>query len=97
MVYRVWSRVIASKYNQGNRPGATSKWVAAYIQTQVELALVGGTEFSAVSLDLTKAYNLLSRPFLKELAPAFEIPSKGSQAYFAFLDNVSRSFRVHGD
>ena len=108
MVYRVWSRVVASKYIrhvhlllpssiQGNRPGASSKWVASYIQTQVELALMQGLEYSVVSLDLTKAYNLLSRPLLKRLAPAFGVPADISKTYFAFLDKIQRRFRVHGD
>ena len=47
MIYRVWSRVIARKYInhikdhlpsaiQGNRPGSSAKWVASYVQTQVD-------------------------------------------------------------
>ena len=57
MVYRVWSRVIAYKFLyhvkdllpeaiQGNRPGSAAKWVASYVQCQVEVALYQGLEYS---------------------------------------------------
>ena len=108
MIYRVWSRIIARKFIdhvkdqlpdsvQGNRPGASSKWVASYIQTQVEVALHSGTEFSVASLDLTKAYNLLSRPLLGALSSFFGLPQEVSVAYQAFLCKLQRRFRVHSD
>ena len=108
MIYRVWSRVIAFKFVhhvkdhlpdsiQGNRPGSSSKWVASYIQHQVEVALQQGTEFSVASLDLTKAYNLLSRPLLRTLAEFFGVPRHFTDTYMKFLENLRRHFRVHGD
>ena len=104
MIYRIWSRVVAAKFIshvrpflpdsiQGNRPGSSSKWVAAYIQTQIEIALHQGTEYNVSSLDLTKAYNLLSRPLLSKLSGVFGVPVQITKAYLGFLD----SLRVHAD
>ena len=96
MIYRVWSRIIARKFInrvndhlptsiQGNRPGSSAKWVACYVQTQIEMALYSSTEFNVASLVLTKAYNLLSRPLLRALWGFFGIPAQLFESYHAFF------------
>ena len=107
LVYRVWSRIYAAKFIkhvqgflpdaiQGNRPGASSKWVSAHIQFQIESALAFEEGFHLVSLDLTKAYNLLSRIWIRECSSKFGVPPALSEAYLSFLNLLQRRFKVHG-
>ena len=51
---------------------------------------------SVISLDLTKAYNLLAREMLKRTNRTFGTPVEVIDSYFAFLDAVQRSFLVYG-
>ena len=71
--------------------------MANFIQLQIEAALHSGTEFNVASLDLTKAYNLLSRPLLSKLSGFFGVPSQVSKTYLNFLQSLTRRFRVHAD
>ena len=81
---------------QGNRPGASSKWIATYIQILSEQSMEEAENFSVISLDLTKAYNLLAREMLKRTNRTFGTPIEVIDSYFAFLDAVQRSFLVYG-
>ena len=106
LVYRVWSRIYTAKFVkhiqcflpdaiQGNRPGTSSKWVSAHIQHQIESALASDEGFHLVSLDLTKAYNLLSRVWIRECSGKFGVPTALSEAYLSFLGSLRRRFKVH--
>ena len=106
LVYRVWSRIYAAKFIrpvqgflpdaiQGNRPGSSSKWVSAHLQFQIELALTSEEGFHLVSLDLTKAYNLLPRVWIRECSPKFGVPDVLTEAYLSFLGSLQRRFKVH--
>ena len=106
LVYRVWSRIYAAKFIrhvqgllpdaiQGNRPGLSSKWLSAHIQFQIESALTSDEGFHLVSLDLTKAYNLLSRAWIRECSPMFGVPDALTEAYLSFLGTFQKRFKVH--
>ena len=106
LVYRVWSRIYAAKFIrhvqgflpaaiQGNRPGLSSKWLSAHIQFQIESALTSDEGFHLISLDLTKAYNLLSRVWIRQCSPRFGVPGALTEAYLSFLGSLQRRFKVH--
>ena len=106
-LYRLWSKLMATKFIdnvvaylpkgiQGNRPGASSKWISTYTQILSEQSMEEAENFSVISLDLTKAYNLLAREMLKRTNRTFGTPVEVIDSYFAFLDAVQRSFLVYG-
>ena len=103
--YRLWAKIIAKKFLdhirlwlpdsiQGNRTQSSSRWLSAHLQLQVEKGLCDGNAFHILSLDLTKAYNLLSRGLLQKTSSAFGIPPEGSSAYNNFLGGLRRTFKV---
>ena len=73
---------------QGNRTQSSSKWLSTHLQLQVEKGLCDGNAFHILSLDLTKAYKLLSRSLLRRTAVAFGIPPEVSAAYHNFLGGL---------
>ena len=104
-LYRLWSRIITRKFIhnaapflplsvQGNRPGASSKWLAVFIQSQVEAALIKNTALHVASLDLTKAFNLISRELLQVTSPRMGVPPEIVHLHLAFLRGLRRSFQV---
>ena len=104
-LYRLWSRVITRKFIrnaapflplsiQGNRPGASSKWLAVFIQSQVEAAFAKNQPLHVASLDLTKAFNLISRELLQVTSPKMCVPPEIVHLYSAFLGGLRRSFQV---
>ena len=106
-LYRLWSKMVARKFItnalshlpegiQGNRPGASSKWVATYVQSLSERSMEECEDFSIMSLDLTKAYNLLSRKLLLRANQSFGTPESVCRTYFTFLNQVQRSFMIYG-
>ena len=106
-LYRLWSKIMAKKFIdnvvgylpegiQGNRPGASSKWIATYTQILSEYSMEEAENLSIISLDLTKAYNVLARELLKRTNKTFGTPLAVVDSYFAFLDAVQRSFLVYG-
>ena len=104
-LYRLWSRIITRKFIQnaapflplsvqGNRPGASSKWLAVFIQSQVEAALIKNTGLHVASLDLTKAFNLISRELLQVTSPRMGVPLRlftSTWPSFAAFAGVSKS------
>ena len=105
--YRLWAKIIAKKFLdhvshwlpdsiQGNRSQSSSKWLSSHLQLQVEKGLVGGSPFHLLSLDLTKAYNLLSRRLLQRTAVVFGTPPEVSRAYLNFLGGLKRTFKILG-
>ena len=104
-LYRLWSKVITRKFIrnaakflplsiQGSCPGASSKWLAVYIQSQVEAALRKNQPLHVASLDLTKAFNLISRELLKLTSPRIGVPPDIVHLHSPFLGGLRRSFQV---
>ena len=104
-IYRLWSRVVTRKFIrnaapflptsiQGNRPGASSKWLAVFIQSQIEAALTQNTSLHVASLDLTKAFNLISRELLQVISPKMGVPTEIGQLHLTFLGGLSRNFQI---
>ena len=81
---------------QGNRSGASSKWVATCVQMMAESSMEQAEDFSIISMDLAKAYNLLARDLLRRSNQSFGTPDDVSNTYFSFLGQVRRSFLVYG-
>ena len=105
VVYRLWSKIITSKFLQqvcrylpdsihGNKPQSSSVWLATYIQLQSELALVHGLECNVASLDLKKAFNLLSSTVLRATGAHFGVPSDVTTLHQSFLAGLRRHFRI---
>ena len=103
--YRLWAKIIARKFLdhvrqwlpdsvQGNRTQSSSRWLSSHLQLQVEKGLCDGSAFHILSLDLTKAYNLLSRSLLQRTSGVVGIPPEVSTAYHSFLGGLRRSFKV---
>ena len=106
-IYRLWAKIVSRKFInnclpwlpqgvQGNRPKASSRWVATMVQTLAEHALITNTPFHFASLDLTKAYNLLQRDVLRLTNARFGTPKPIWEAYSTFLSKVTRHFKIHG-
>ena len=107
-VYRLWSKIMARKFLlnalpwfpkeiQGNRPGASAKWIGTYLQALAEHALISDRPFHVVSFDLVKAYNLLQRDVLRLCNKQFGMPADAWNTYEKFLFSVRRHFRLLGD
>ena len=104
-VYRIWSRIVTRKFLhnahaflpgsiQGNRQQASSVWLATHIQLQLEYSLWFGLECNVASVDLKKAFNLISRAILAHTGNRFGIPTRVVQLHQTFLSALTRSFRV---
>ena len=107
-VYRLWAKIITRKFLRqvlrylpdiihGNKPQSSSVWLATYIQTQVEHALSKNLECNVASLDLKKAFNLLSRVLLKETGAHFGVLMKVTTLHQSFLEGLRRHFRRLGN
>ena len=104
-LYRVWSRAVSQKWVkniipylpsgiQGNLPKASSRWLASYIQMCCEASHFTGEDSAFLSLDLTKAYNLLCRPLLELLNEHYGTPESLRSLYFQFLRSLKRFFSI---
>ena len=104
-VYRIWSRIITRKFLKnthehlpssihGNRERSSSVWLASYIQIALEHALHVNLECNVASVDLKKAFNLISRKILCTTGTHFGTPIEVVSLHQAFLDSLVRSFRV---
>ena len=69
-------------------------WLASHIQLQLEHSLWFGLECNVASVDLKKAFNLISRVILAHTGSKFGVPARVVDLHQAFLHNLSRSFRV---
>ena len=104
-VYRIWSRIITRKFLKnahdhlpssihGNRERSSSVWHASYIQIALEHALHFNLECNVASVDLKKAFNLISRKILCTTGTHSGTPTEVVSLHRAFLDSLVRSFRV---
>ena len=104
-LYRVWARCIAAKiYSHllpflppelyGSIPGKSAMDLAWILQNEVETALHTNQHVAGFSLDLSKAYNTISRHAVRVLAKRLGWPETVIDAYQNFLFGVRRHFRV---
>ncbi|CAE7242546.1 unnamed protein product [Symbiodinium natans] len=68
--------------------------LAWMLQNEIEFALLSGQPLTGFALDLSKAYNTISRPVLDIAAQRLGWPVALRKAYAAFLAGVRRHFRV---
>ena len=105
VLYRLWSKIITTKFLRqvlrhlpdsihGNKPQSSSVWLATYIQLQVEFALGHNQQCNVASLDLKKAFNLLSRAVLRNTCPHFGVPDSVTALHQSFLGGLRRHFRI---
>ena len=104
-VYRIWSRIVTRNFLhnahsflpcsiQGNRQQASSVWLASHVQLQLEHALWFGLECNVASVDLKKAFNLISRVILRHTSHKFGVPPRVVDLHQNFLRGLTRCFRV---
>ena len=104
-VYGIWARCQAAKVYFaflphlpstlcGSVPGKSAMDLAWMLQNEIEFALLSGQPLTGFALDLSKAYNTISRPVLDIAAQRLGWPVALRKAYAAFLAGVRRHFRV---
>ena len=104
-IYRVWARCQAAKVYAailphlpsalcGSVPGKSAMDLAWILQNEIEFSLLSGEPLVGFALDLSKAYNTISRPVLDLAAERLGWPVALRNAYAAFLKGVRRHFRV---
>ena len=105
-LYRLWSKVMARKVFAailpvlptdlyGSVPGRSTLDAAWELQSTLEEAMHIQDPVVGVTLDLSKAYNTLPRPFLEQLAKKCGWPDSLVNTYMKFLSSLRRYFRVH--
>ena len=106
-LYRVWAKIMAKKMIHhmmpwlpktlhGSIPRRSAEDLAVDIQTCIEDAVLQSKFLAGCSLDLSKAYNTISRPLIWLLAEKAGWPVSVQHAYKGFLDGVTRFFQVGG-
>ena len=104
-LYRVWARCLAAKIYAhllpvlppdlyGSIPGKSAMDLAWILQNELETALHTGKHVAGFSLDLSKAYNTISREVMGMLASRLGWPTSVVNAYKNFLSGVRRHFRI---
>ena len=107
-LYRLWSKIVARKMMlhllpvlppslTGSVPGKSSVSLAFELQSSIEAALLEDASQSGVTMDLSKAYNLINRDVLLLISERLGWPSSVQQSYFAFLKNLRRFITVDKD
>ena len=107
-IYRLWSKIVARKMMlhllpvlppslTGSVPGKSSVSLAFELQSSIEAALLEDASLSGVTMDLSKAYNLINRDVLLLISERLGWPSSVQQSYFAFLKNLRRFITVDKD
>ena len=105
-LYRLWSKITARKVFAtilpvlppdlyGSVPGKSTLDAAWELQSTLEEAMCVHEPLVGVTLDLSKAYNTLPRPFLQQLARKCGWPDSLINTYMSFLKSLKRFFRVH--
>ena len=69
-------------------------WLASHIQLHLEHSLWFGLECNVASVDLKKAFNLISRKILAQTGSRFGVPPRVVDLHQSFLQTLTRSFRV---
>ena len=106
-IYRLWAKVQAQKMFTnmlhalpanlfGSIPHRSSIDAAWLIQDTLDSALAEHQTATAISLDLSKAYNTIQRDFLSELAAKAGWPPELIATYMNFLSRIRRRFKIHG-
>ena len=78
----------------GSIPGRSSCDAAWQLATQIEEAMATDTTLFGVSLDLSKAYSLLPRQLLMQMAVKTGWPPALTRVYENFLSKLRRYFRL---
>ena len=105
-LYRLWAKIMSRKVFQamlpfipkdlyGSVPGKSTMDAAWELQSTLEECLCDDTTLLGVTLDLSKAYNTLPRPFLQQLAAKAGWPPCLINTYMSFLHSLKRFFRIH--
>ena len=68
--------------------------VAFHLQSLIEDSMLSGDAISGVSVDLAKAYNLVSRPVLALVTDHLGWPASLQRSYSTFLSSLQRFFSV---
>ena len=106
-LYRLWAKCVALKIMKailphlphglcGSVPGKSSLDLAWLLQSAIEESLVTKTPLTGVSIDLSKAYNLISRDGLQLVAHRLGWPQMVIDAYLSHLRALRRHFAVDG-
>ena len=105
-IYRLWAKVQARKMFShivghlpptlfGSIPQRSALDAAWLIQDALDQALASEHDATAVSLDLSKAYNTINRDLLQLLAQRTGWPPQLFATYRDFLDRLRRRFKIH--
>ena len=103
--YRVWAKCITAKLLVhlmphfphglfGSVPGKSSMDLAFSIQAAIEESFYSGKPFVGVGMDLSKAYNTLSRDVLCVITKRLGWPASLWKTYNNFLESLHRYFKV---
>ena len=106
-VCRVWSKCYTLKVLKhflpwipptlyGSVPGRSSLDTAWTLQSAIEQSLMSGQVLAGVTMDLSKAYNLIPRGPLKSICSRLGWPLALQNSYDAFLNRLHRYFCVGG-
>ena len=79
----------------GSVPGKSTMDAAWELQSTLEESMEDQDSIAGVTLDLSKAYNTLPRPFLYQLAAKSGWPTVLINTYDSFLGSLTRFFRIH--
>ena len=104
-IYRVWSKCITVKVLKhllpflpstlfGSAPGRSATDIAWLLQGRLEEAAMSGGRIAGVSMDLSKAFNLIPRLPLDMICQRLGWPISVRRAYQSFLNELQRFFRV---
>ena len=104
-LYRLFGKIFSTKILQhwlphlpkslyGSIPGRSSIDAAWQLASKIEEAMAVDSPLYGVSLDLSKAYNLLPRKLLMQMVSRTGWPPVLTQAYGNFLSKLKRYFRI---
>ena len=105
-LYRLWAKAMSKKmfasmidalpeHLYGSVPNRCSTDAAWLIQDFMDEAIANETPATAVSLDLSKAYNTIQRDILGVIAKRLGWPEMLLTAYQDFLNRLRRRFKLH--
>ena len=103
-VYRLWGKIMTAKCFRhiksiippsicGSVPGRSSIDLAMQLQSELEESIIQGTPLYGAALDLSKAFNTLSRPLLAELCHRLGLGAIWTP-YAHFLHSLQRYFTL---
>ena len=107
-IYRIWGKIYATKMLKhilphlpgsvhGSIPGRSALGLAWDLQAAIEQADLSGESIDGVSIDLSKAYNVISREVLELITNHLGWPREVRAAYSDFLSKLQRYFVINGD